>query len=124
MKIWDGRNIHNSRDEAALDYGGALAYVRFTLESGHVQRNSSCRLWAISGLTQRSKKDRYSMTSSAAISKPGGTVKPSAFAVLRLTTVSNFVGVCTGRSAGFAPRRMRQRMPPVETNRRSQSRKT
>jgi hypothetical protein len=62
---------------------------------------------AISGLTQRSKKDRYSMTSSAAISKPGGTVKPSAFAVLRLTTVSNFVGVCTGRSAGFAPRRMR-----------------
>jgi hypothetical protein len=53
------------------------------------------------------KLDRYSMTSSAAISKPGGTVKPSAFAVLRLTTVSNFVGVCTGRSAGFAPRRMR-----------------
>jgi hypothetical protein len=52
---------------------------------------------------QRSKKDRYSITSSAAISKPGGTVKPSAFAVLRLTTVSNFVGVCTGRSAGFAP---------------------
>jgi len=33
---------------------------------------------------QRGKKDRYSMTSSAAISKPGGTVKPSAFAVLRL----------------------------------------
>ena len=56
---------------------------------------------------QRSKKGRYSMISSAAISKPGGTVKPSAFAVLRLTTVSNFVGVCTGRSAGFAPRRMR-----------------
>jgi hypothetical protein len=53
------------------------------------------------------QKDRYSMTSSAAISKPGGTVKPSAFAVLRLTTVSYFVGVCTGRSAGFAPRRMR-----------------
>ena len=78
-----------------------------TPESGHVQCKLKCLLRAISGLTQRSKNDRYSMTSSAAISKPGGTVKPSAFAVLRLTTVSNFVGVCTGRSAGFAPRRMR-----------------
>ena len=65
-----------------------------------------CPLCAKSGLLHRSKQHRYSITSSAAISKPGGTVKPSAFAVLRLMTVSNFVGVCTGRSAAFAPRRM------------------
>src|SRR5262245_41759035 len=49
----------------------------------------------------------HSITSSAATSSPGGTVTPSAFAVLRLTTVSNLVGACTGRSAGLAPRRMR-----------------
>jgi hypothetical protein len=49
----------------------------------------------------------HSITSSAATSRPGGTVRPSAFAVLRLMTVSYLVGTCTGRSAGFAPRRMR-----------------
>ena len=49
----------------------------------------------------------YSITSSAVASSEGGTVRPSAFAVLRLIAVSNFVGVCTGRSAGFSPRRMR-----------------
>ena len=32
-----------------------------------------------------------------------GIVRPRAFAVLRLTTSSNFVGCSTGRSAGFAP---------------------
>src|SRR5262245_46723794 len=81
------RRLHGAlrRSQASL---GGNNNVRFTPESRHVQCNSACLLWAISGLTQRSKKDRYSMTSSAAISKPGGTVKPSAFAVLRLTTVS------------------------------------
>jgi hypothetical protein len=34
-------------------------------------------------------------------------VRPSAFAVLRLITRSNFVGCSTGRSAGFSPLRMR-----------------
>jgi len=49
---------------------------------------------------EQSQQETYSITSSAATSKPGGTVRPSAFAVLRLTTVSYLVGVCTGRSAG------------------------
>src|SRR5262249_31723350 len=55
----------------------------------------------------RCKTHPYSITSSAATSRPGGTVRPSAFAVLRLSTVSYLVGVCTGKSAGLAPRRMR-----------------
>src|SRR5512132_1487709 len=88
------------------DIGAAKSHVCFAPESGHLQCNYRCPLWAKSGLMHRSKQHCYSITSSAAISKPGGTVKPSAFAVLRLTTVSNFVGVCTGRSAAFAPRRM------------------
>ncbi len=40
-------------------------------------------------------------------SKVGGISRPSVFAVLRLITNSNLVGCMTGRSAGFAPLRMR-----------------
>jgi hypothetical protein len=50
----------------------------------------------------------YSITSSAATSRPGGTVRPSAFAVLRLTTRRNRVGCSSGRSAGFSPFRTRR----------------
>src|SRR6516162_9829095 len=46
------------------------------------------------------------MTSSARARIDGGIVRPSAFAVLRLTTSSNVVGCSTGRSAGFAPLRI------------------
>src|SRR5262249_43556379 len=49
----------------------------------------------------------HSITSSARASKVGGTSRPSDFAVLRLMTSSYLVGACTGRSAGFSPRRMR-----------------
>src|SRR5262249_57782424 len=38
--------------------------------------------------------------SSAALRSPSGTVRASALAVLRLITSSNWVGCCTGRSAG------------------------
>jgi hypothetical protein len=37
----------------------------------------------------------------------GGTVRPSALAVLLLRLMSNFTGSWTGRFAGVAPRRMR-----------------
>jgi hypothetical protein len=49
----------------------------------------------------------YSMTSSANASSFGGTLTPSAFAVLRLITKSNLVGCWTGRSPGLLPLRMR-----------------
>ena len=49
----------------------------------------------------------HSITSSAVASSVGGIVNPSAFAVLRFTTVSYLVGACTCKSTGFAPRRMR-----------------
>src|SRR5262249_30870974 len=45
----------------------------------------------------------YSITSSARTSNDGGTVRPSALAVLRLMTNSNFVGCSTGRSEGLVP---------------------
>ena len=55
----------------------------------------------------RSKQQLYSITSSARARSVGGTVRPSAFAVLRLMTSSNLVGCSTGRSAGLAPFKMR-----------------
>jgi len=48
----------------------------------------------------------HSITSSARASNVGGTSRPSVLAVVRLMTRSNLVGCCTGRSAGFAPRRI------------------
>jgi hypothetical protein len=48
----------------------------------------------------------YSMTWSARSSSDGGMVSPSAFAVLRFMTNSNFVGCPTGSSAGLLPRRI------------------
>ena len=38
--------------------------------------------------------------------------KPSAFTVFRLMIISNFVGVCTGRSAGLSPPECDQRNRP------------
>src|SRR6516162_7673714 len=52
-------------------------------------------------------RNLYSITSSARSKIDCGTVRPSALAVLRLTTISNFVGNCTGRSPAFAPLKMR-----------------
>src|SRR6266511_5532804 len=45
---------------------------------------------------------RHSITSSARASTCGGISRPSALAVLRLSTVSYLVGACTGRFAGFS----------------------
>ena len=49
----------------------------------------------------------HSITSSARCWSDKGTSSPSAFAVLRLIAISYLVGVCTGRSADFAPFRIR-----------------
>src|SRR5215831_319458 len=49
----------------------------------------------------------HSITSSARCRKGSGIVRPSVFAVLRLTTSSNLADSWTGRSAGLAPLRIR-----------------
>src|SRR6516225_3523493 len=48
----------------------------------------------------------HSITSSARASNDCGTSSPRALAVIRLMTKSNLVGCSTGRSAGFAPRKI------------------
>ena len=52
-------------------------------------------------------KHSHSMTSSARARKDAGSVVPRARAALTFTTSWYAVGACTGRSAGFAPFRMR-----------------
>jgi hypothetical protein len=69
------------------DICNANRHVRFTPNSGHVQCNGPRPLSANSGHTAI-----HSITSSALASSVGGTVRPSAFAVLRLITSSNLVG--------------------------------
>src|SRR5262249_15599516 len=49
----------------------------------------------------------HSITSSARARSVGGTVSPSALAVLALISRLNLVGCCTGNSAGFSPLRIR-----------------
>src|SRR5262245_48499223 len=60
----------------------------------------------------------HRITSSARSRIDSGIVMPSALAVLRLTTSSNFVGCSTGRSPGFAPFRILSTYP---TDRRNMS---
>ena len=48
----------------------------------------------------------YLMILSARYSKDCGIVRPICLAVFKLITNSNFVGCCTGRSAGLAPFRI------------------
>ena len=57
----------------------------------------------MSALPPKADIASYSTTSSARAINDCGTFMPSALAVLRLTTVSYFVGACTGSSDGFSP---------------------
>src|SRR5262249_14836469 len=67
-----------------------------------LHRPSHCR----TGDEQDELAPPHSITSSAATSSLGGTVRPSTFAVMRLTTRSNLIGCSTGISPGFAPCRI------------------
>jgi len=55
----------------------------------------------------------YSITSSAMASRPGGNINPSAVAVLRLITNSNFVGCWTDKSSGLVPLRILPAKIPI-----------
>jgi hypothetical protein len=69
------------------------------------QRWASPALSASENLTSALQRTAsYSTTSSAMASSVFGTVRPSAFAVLRLMISSNLVGCSTGMSLGFVPR--------------------
>ena len=62
---------------------------------------------AKTGREQLQQMASYSITSSASASSAGGTLRRSILAVCRLMTNSNLLDCITGKSAGFAPLRMR-----------------
>src|SRR6516164_8486347 len=108
-------------DECGRERGDTRDHGQQDRNDGYLHLGSSsgvfefyCKLLSISSqlcreLTRSPRLGRcpdYSITSSARASSVGGTSRPSAFAVVRLTTSSNLVGCSTGRSAGFAPRRI------------------
>jgi hypothetical protein len=74
-----GRVPADVRFGSKADICTAKNHVRFSPKSGHVRCTSLCLLWAKSGLVQRSKKDRYSITSSAREMSVGGIVGVSVF---------------------------------------------
>jgi len=61
-------------------------------------------------------KRTYSITSSARASSAGGSVRPKALAVVRLTIKSNLVGCATGISPGLAPRKILSTYSAVRQN--------
>src|SRR5262245_9812401 len=92
--------------------------IKWGLSRLHTDKSDAQHLWVL--LRTRRERPRghateqrdefapfHSITSSARTSNDCGIVRPRAFAVLRLITNSNFVGRSMGRSAGFAPLRMR-----------------
>ena len=89
------------RNGSKADITSTNRDVRFTPKSGHSPTRSGCLLWANSG-----SRPSYSITSSAMDITPGGMVRPSALAVVRLMTRSNLFACSTGSSAGLAPLRM------------------
>ena len=95
---------HQSKNRLLTPSDRSLSMVRFTPESrrdGRPRQRGARR-----GHVQHSENS-YSITWSARSKIDCGTVMSSALAVLRFRTISNLVGNCTGRSPGFAPRKMR-----------------
>ena len=91
-----GRLYGNSRGMSApgpkADLTASKSDFRSTPESGLKSDIAPCAKCAISGLMQCTKRECYSINSSARDSSIGGRVRPSAFAVFWLIMSSNLVG--------------------------------
>src|SRR5262249_37872859 len=105
LQAWTGRTTRRKSTHKERLFGSShlgLSHKKNTYSAAGARKRRSFSLY-VRFVPGSRHSTAYSITSSAVASSPGGTVKPSAFAVLRLITVSNFVGACTGRSAGFCP---------------------
>src|SRR5215471_9134689 len=74
--------------------------------SDPVGKLRSCRHWPRSRRAAEQRDERapfHSITSSAIARTPGGIVRPSDLATLRLISSSNLADCTTGNSAGRAP---------------------
>ena len=73
-------------EAVVVDAGGVADFNALHSRSHDEAVQPGSPLWAISDMTA------YSITASARVRSVGGTVRPSALAVFRLITSSNFVG--------------------------------
>ena len=99
------RNPHSARGTAATHFPRFRALALFGRRPPErVVRPSSRRpkTCTISEVDQP-----HSITSSARASSVGGISRPSAIAAFKFTTRSNLTGLCTARSLGFSPLRIR-----------------
>jgi hypothetical protein len=94
------------RHGSSTDLTSSKFDFRYTTESKLKSDITPCPTSANTGFMQCSKKDRYSITSSARASIIGDMLMPSAFAVVALMINRNLVGNATGKSAGLAPLRI------------------
>ena len=103
-----GQPLIGTEQQARNSFG--RAFGRKVLIDKLRRRSPCCR--ACNRPSRRTPEPRnelppvHSITSSAIASTLGRIFRPSALAVLRFSTISYFTGNCTGRSPGFAPRRM------------------
>ena len=101
MTLGDFRSSKGERKFSGI--GGHVGFVPIVLK-----KSSEPAIFEFfNTICQKRKSPRYSIISSARASSVGGTVRPRAFAVLRLITNSSFSGAWTGNSLGFSPLRMR-----------------
>src|ERR1700730_7821668 len=91
------------------DWGRGPVYVRSTSDRVEISCTAVKDEVPPTRLVHHSKHHHYSINSSAVASNVIGTSSPSALATFRFITSSYLVGNCTGRSAGFSPRRMRSK---------------
>src|SRR5438874_23858 len=92
-----GQTRSSSRDRARSAVPPTADKRRLHQHVGFVPTTDSCAA---------ANRTLIWITSSALAKSVGGTTSPSAFSVLRLIADSHFVGDCTRRSAGFAPKRI------------------
>src|SRR5262245_30783660 len=85
----------------------ALIGVRSSPDSAHDNNHlAQWRLWCHFLTHATQPMPSYSIISSARLSIGGGSVRPKAVAVVRLTIKSNLVGCATGISPGLIPRKI------------------
>src|SRR5262249_11811547 len=103
------QSLHKGGDPCALACRRTAAQEANGRQLAHLLR--ACLYWPSSRCAAEQSDElaplHHSMTSSARASSVGGTVRSSAFAVLRLSTNSYLMGACTGRAVGLSPLRMR-----------------
>ena len=96
---------HERSRSFLVSEGSAAHHVRFAPKRGQIADVSGCPLLCQKRTFALQQNPAYSITSSASNWIELGTSRPSALAVCRSMTNSNFVDSKTGRSEGFAPPR-------------------